>query len=111
VDVIDSSALRIRLEGKRVIFALVHPDKIEMGLPPNFELKLGPEVRAQVDQAAEVALDLEQTPAIGSRQLGVMLALHRALRHRFSKLKLLNAHQNVRRLLELSRTSQFFELS
>ncbi|MBW7906837.1 MAG: STAS domain-containing protein [Phycisphaerae bacterium] len=113
VPALDVSALghlKTRVEGGLVTFTLVRPEGIEHGLPPSFELRLGPELQALVDRGAEVVLDMENIAGVGSRQLGVMLALYRALRSRHPRLRLLNAHENVRRLLALSRTSQFFEI-
>lgn len=114
VPALDVSALghlKTRVESGRITFTLVRPEGLEHGLPPSFELRLGHELQALVDRGAEVVLDMQNVAGVGSRQLGVMLALYRVLRSRHPRLRLLNAHENVRRLLELSRTAQFFEIA
>lgn len=58
----------------------------------------------------EVYLDLQQIPAISSRQLGLMLSLKKALKGRCELVKVRGVRENVRRLLEITHTLQFFEL-
>lgn len=108
--VTDLDCLEVRLERGQVVFTLIPPKGIELGLPPNYELRLTDELRAIIEKPTEVVLDLREVSAVNSRQLGIMLALHRALRPRTPRLKLLHVHDNIRRLLEISRTRQFFEI-
>lgn len=58
----------------------------------------------------DVYLDLQQIPAISSRQLGLMLSLKKALKGRCERVKVRGVRENVRRLLEITHTLQFFEV-
>jgi anti-anti-sigma regulatory factor len=55
-------------------------------------------------------MDLQELPAISSRQLGLMLALQKALADRHDKLCITGLSTGVRRLLNLTRTAQFFDI-
>ena len=57
-----------------------------------------------------ISLDLQGVPAISSHQLGLMLAVHKALREKLGKLPVTGASDTVRKLLEMTNTAQFFEL-
>lgn len=107
--VTELDCLEVRLESGCLVFTLIQSKGIELGLPPSYELRLTDELRDVIDKPTDVVLDLAGVSAVNSRQLGVMLALHRALRPRCPRLRLRNVHENIRRLLEISRTKQFFE--
>lgn len=102
----------VRREPARLIFTLAPADELTLaaaGADPTFADRL---LRLHDDaRPAEVLIDLENIPAISSRQLNSMLALHRALRPRHPKLHIANVSPTVRRLLEVSRTAQFFEFT
>jgi len=56
-------------------------------------------------------MDLQGLPAISSRHLGLMLALQKALAGHYQRLPMTGISDGVRRLLNLTRTAQFFEIS
>lgn len=104
--------LTIERTGAFVRFRLSVPSEIDTELPADYEKVLAEQVRRVLAASPpeRYLLDLQDTPAISSRQLGVMLALQKALRPYLARLPLAGASPAVRRLLEVSRTEQFFEL-
>ena len=94
-------------------FTLAAPTQPVLELPANLERQLGERLAnllAAGDRPA-VVLDLEGIPAISSRQLGVMLTLSKVLRDSVPRLPLKGVSGGVRRLLEVTRTDQFFEIT
>lgn len=81
-------------------------------VPGNFHQALADRLRTVIGESGPVDIffDLQQIPAISSRQLGLMLALKKALRGRCEKIRVSGVRENVRRLLEITQTLQFFEL-
>jgi anti-anti-sigma factor len=61
--------------------------------------------------AARVTLDLKSLPAISSHQLGLMLAVQKALREKMNRLPVVGVSESVRKLLEMTNTAQFFDIS
>lgn len=89
---------------------LMGPD-LSPEIPPDYDLHLA-ERFADVLTATAPALqvDLAGHHAISSRQLGVLIALQRALRPKFAQLRLSHVAPPVVRLLDVTRTRQFFEI-
>ena len=81
-------------------------------LPPDYERFLVERLRPLLDpgKSPAVEIDLENLPGISSRQLGLMLALQKALADHYEKLCVTGLSDGVRRLLNLTRTEQFFEI-
>lgn len=102
---------RIARDGDRWRIELALGHDISVELPQDYDLHLSERFADVLACAApEVCVDLASHPAISSRQLGVLIALQRALRPKLRTLRLRNAGPAVLRLLDVTRTRQFFEL-
>lgn len=104
--------LAVQRDGQRVCLSFVESEAILAELPPELDTYLEQRLGELLETSArpDVVFDLHNAPGISSRQLGVLLALHKTLRPRVSRLPLTGVSENVRRLLEMTRTAQFFEL-
>jgi anti-anti-sigma regulatory factor len=109
----DLGPLTLTQEGDRWRFTLTTPSEMMLELPSDYERflteRLEPMLRASA--LPPIEMDLRGLPAISSRQLGLMLALQRALADRCEKLCVTGLSDGVRRLLNLTRTEQFFRIS
>lgn len=78
--------------------------------PPNLEALIANAVRGQADHVTgrRVCIDLENLPAISSKQLGAMLAVRKACRSD-QKVRVLRLRPNVRELLQVTKLGDFFE--
>lgn len=101
--------LTMRQTAHGVVFTLSEPGDIALELPTDYEQVLARQL-AELAGAPGVAVDLHGIPAISSRQLGVLIALQKALRTQTPRLPLLGVAPAVKRLLDISQTAQFFEL-
>jgi anti-anti-sigma regulatory factor len=94
-------------------FTLTNPNEMTLELPPDYEQflrkRLEPFLKSRAEPAIE--MDLEDLPAISSRHLGLMLSLRKALADRCEHLQVRGISPGVRRLLKLTRTSQFFDIA
>lgn len=93
-------------------FTLSDPQEMLLELPSDYEELLANRL-GDFRKNAEpppVVMDLENVPAISSRQLGLMLALRKVCDTWSGKARIVNIGPAVRRLLNLTRTEQFFEL-
>ena len=108
----DLGPLTLNREGDVLRFTLADPERMTLDLPPNYEHHLTHELAEVIGTQPQVraTIDLQDLPAISSRQLGVLLALHKALRERIGRLPVTGVSEPVRRLFELTRTDQFFEV-
>lgn len=108
----DISPLELQRSGNHLRFVLKPQDEILPELPADFEELLAHSL-ADVFEGAETVtaeIDLGQTPALSSRQLGSLIALRKVLRERFDRVPIHGVSGSVRHLLELTRTDQFFEV-
>ena len=110
-DAPDLGPLSLGQDGERWRFTLTSPEEMTLELPPDYEHFLSERLKPVLGARAEprVVMDLQGLPAISSRQLGLMLALHKALSKRVDRLPITGISDGVRRLLDLTRTAQFFE--
>jgi len=78
--------------------------------PHNLEAMIHNAVRGEADRVSgrRVCIDLENLPAISSKQLGAMLAVRKAC-HSDQKVRVLNLRPNVRELLLITKLGDFFE--
>lgn len=108
----DLGPLTLNREGDVLRFTLAAPEQMTLDLPPNYENHLEHQLAEVLAAQPQVraTMDLQDLPAISSRQLGVMLALHKALRARIGRLPVTGVSEPVRRLFEMTRTDQFFEV-
>lgn len=102
--------LEILAEHDAVRFRLL-PHTITAELPTDYEQTLFSRLTTLPAQT-RVLLDLDGTAAVSSRELGVLLTLRKVLAEArgHERLRLTGVSSAVRRVLEVSRTSQFFEI-
>jgi anti-anti-sigma factor len=107
----DLGPLTLSQEGGRWRFTLTAPGAMTLELPPDYESFLGERLEPMLGSSGKpsVVMDLQGLPAISSRQLGLMLALHKTLSRHCGRLPITGISDGVRRLLDLTRTAQFFE--
>lgn len=109
----DLGPLTLSQYADRWRFTITSPSEMMLELPPDYErfllAKLEPLLAAAREPAIE--MDLQNLPAISSRQLGLMLALQKALADRYQRLCVTGISDGVRRLLNLTRTAQFFDIT
>lgn len=112
LETIDLGPLRLTRDTDGCCFTLAAPANLTLSIPPDYDrVILG--MLNDVAPSGEIRparMDLQNLPAISSRQLGLMLALFKALRSRHERLRLTGVHENVRKLLEMTKITQFFEL-
>jgi len=105
--------LSVTRVGQEWRFRLCSPGEMLLELPQDYEHQLAEGLRPLLSSGDKppVVLDLQGLPALSSRQLGLMLVLHKALRSRYERLPVSGVSPGVRHLLELTRTAQFFDVS
>lgn len=105
--------LKIVAVGDTWHVSLPSSDELAPDLPPNLDRLLLSEFTEFFRRATSnrVTLDLNGVPAISSHQLGLMLALQKALREKIGKLPITGASDSVLKLLEMTNTAQFFDVS
>lgn len=93
-------------------FTLANPAEQLLEVPPRFEAELAERLGALSPDGTppRVVLDLEGLPALSSRQLGVLISLHKAVRARAKRLPVVGTSAGVRHLFAVTRTGQFFEV-
>ena len=109
----DLGPLTLMHEGLDYRFVLSAPEQISLEIPPQYDSHIAGRLGEILPSDTEIScvMDLQGLPAISSRQLGLMLALHKALRGRVPRLPLTGVSRGVERLLDLTRTAQFFEIA
>lgn len=103
--------LKVVAAGKAWRISLPASDELMPDLPADLEKRLSSGLADLLRQSesSRIFLDLNNMPAISSHQLGLMLALQKALRDKLGKLPVSGASDTVRKLLEMTNTAQFFE--
>jgi ABC-type transporter Mla MlaB component len=109
----DFGPLTLARKGDRWQFTLTTPHEMTLELPPDYGEFVVKKLRRVfgADEKTTVEMDLKGLPAISSRQLGLMLALQRALADRCERLRVVGVSDGVRRLLDLTRTVRFFDIA
>lgn len=109
-DQLELGPLRFEQAASEITVAFVDPDAPALDIPGDYEQTLrdhlGPFLAAQ----QPFILDLGELPAVSSRQLGLMLTLHKVIQPQYHRLQLRGTTPGVRHVLELTRTRQFFDL-
>ena len=109
----DLGPLALTIEGYDWRFTLTAPTEMTLELPPDYEHFLREKLKRFFESSAKPAIemDLQNLPAISSRQLGLMLALQKNMSEHSQRLRMTGISPGVRRLLNLTRTEQFFEIA
>ncbi len=108
----DLSPIAWHQEGGRLVFVLQSQDEILPQLANDFEHVLSERLAGLLaaDTPLEARIDLQNLPAINSRQLGSLIALSKVLRPRLGAVALVGISPTVRHLLKLTKTDQLFKL-
>ena len=109
----DLGPLTLAAGGDLWRFTLTSSTEMMLELPPDYEhfLRERLERFLQLPGQPTIEMDLQDLPAISSRHLGLMLSLQRTLADRCERLRITGISPGVRRLLNLTRTSQFFDIA
>ena len=108
----DLGPLTLTQDADRWRFTLTAPSEMTLELPLDYQRFLSEKLRPLLtpSQSPAIEMDLQNLPAISSRQLGLMLALQKSLADRHERLCVTGLSTGVRRLLNLTRTAQFFNI-
>lgn len=108
----DIGPLRLKRRGPAWRLSWVNPAEPPLELPADYEAVLTRELAEMAREAPpeSIEMDLQQAVALSSRQLGVLIALHKALAGQTLRLPLVGVSDGVRRVLEMTRTARFFEI-
>lgn len=101
----------VEIGDTEVIFRFSDPTQMVLEVPSTLELDLHDlrdANRSEFD-SRDIVFDLQDVPAISSRQLGVLLAVRHAMAGD-RRLPLRGTQERVRRLLDMTRMEQFFEI-
>jgi anti-anti-sigma regulatory factor len=109
----DLGPLTLSQKGDYWRFTLTAPHEMTLELPPDYDRHLTAKLKPLFGPGSKpvVQMDLQNLPAISSRHLGLMLALQKALAGHYQRLPLTGISSGVRRLLNLTRTVRFFDIS
>lgn len=111
-EISDLGPFRIEPAGARWRLTLKPILDLAEETPRDFHVTLRARLDAVLGDSApiDIFLDLQEVPAISSRQLGLMLSLKKALAGRCDKVRVTGVRENVMRLLGITHTLQFFEI-
>ena len=108
---VDLSPFVLTIDDSAVTFRF-DPESLEQGFeyPPDLERVISGllETRPGLLEKRRLVIDLEELPAISSKQLGAMLAVRKAC-DVTDPIRLLNLRPNVRELLHITRLGDFFD--
>ncbi|MBU0638127.1 MAG: STAS domain-containing protein [Planctomycetes bacterium] len=109
---VDLGPLSLTDDGACCHFTFATPNDMLLELPPRYREELSAKLADVLPDSAErtYVLELGSLPGISSRQLGVMLTLHKVLRERIARLPLTEVSDAVRKLLKVTRTERFFDV-
>lgn len=82
---------------------------LDLEIPDNYEADLRDQLDELMAAGVRFELDLQNLPGVSSRQLGLLIILHKVVRDAQPRLPLRGVTPAVRHVLEVTRTSQFFE--
>ncbi len=109
MDSAEVGPLRIGIDDATVQFRFVDPDQLKLEVPRSLEQEL----RACLEQHADeisgkrFVIDLQDRPAVSSRQLGTMLTIRKTCEP-FGTVELSGVSDNVSYLLRLTRIAGYF---
>jgi anti-anti-sigma regulatory factor len=106
-DTIDLGPLRLSRDGDLATVTLSDPNAVTLEIPQDFEAETREKLSSVLDANIKLEVDLEDLPALNSRQLGLLLVLHKVCEPE-ARLKLRRVSSSVKRALELTRVDRFF---
>ncbi|MBN2445895.1 MAG: STAS domain-containing protein [Phycisphaerae bacterium] len=108
-ELIDLGPLTLVRDGDHATITFAQPDATILEVPEHYEDELHAALDPLLADGVSFAVDLAGRRAISSRQLGLMLTLQKTVRKRQPLLTLRGVTTGVQRVLEITRTAQFFE--
>ena len=103
------SGFRVSLEGDEAVCRFGPAGKASADTPPDLEQNFHDELQAGGRLAGKrLVVSLDTLPAMSSRQLGSLLAIHRAACPG-EKLVVRGVGRNIRELFEMTRMDAFFD--
>jgi len=106
---LDICGFVVSLEGDEAVCRFAGPSELGSGVPPTLEEAFRTELQPGGRLAGKsLVVSLSDTPALSSRQLGALLAVHRAAGGE-AKLVIRGVRPNVRDLFEMTRMAEFFD--
>lgn len=106
---LEIAGFRVSLEGDEAFCRFVGRDEPGADPPPNLEQDFRDALQPGGRLAGKrLVVSLDTTPAMSSRQLGSLLAIHRAA-GADQKLVVRGVRRNVRQLFDLTRMDKFFD--
>jgi anti-anti-sigma factor len=109
-ETVDLGPLKMAVGDDTAVVWLADPQAIVLEISEQYEDELQRALKQVLDSGRAVVLDLEDLPALSSRQLGLMLTLQKVVTPRQGKLPVWNVSPGVRRVLKMTRTGHFFAL-
>jgi anti-anti-sigma regulatory factor len=108
----DLGPLTLARDGDHWRFTITSPNEVMLELPPDYErfLTKALDRLERASREVQIEMDLGNLPGLSSRQLGLMLALQKALADHCERLPLTGVSPGVRQLLNITRTDRFFDL-
>jgi anti-anti-sigma regulatory factor len=109
-DRIDLGPLQLTRRQQCATLTLSDPDEVTLEIPAEYDQALHATIDQMLAEGVSVEMDLEGLPGISSRQLALMLTLRKLVLEQQPRLPLRGVTPGVQRVLELTRTCQFFEV-
>lgn len=106
-ETIDLGPLWMQRDGQQALVKLTDPNAVTLEIPQDFESEIRSKLEHVVADQVQVEADLEDLPALNSRQLGMLLVLQKVCCGD-QPLKLNGVSDTVKRTLELTRVDRFF---
>jgi anti-anti-sigma regulatory factor len=108
----DIGPVRIEIDASQVSFAFADPKAMTLEVPISLEEEITDYLAAHMADVTDkqYVIDLQNLPAVSSRQLGIMLTI-RKICEPLGPVRVEGVSQGVRYLLDLTRMSQYFDLS
>ena len=107
---LDLGPLQLTRALQRATLTLSDPDEVTLEIPAEYDQALQAAVGQMMTEGVTIEMDLQGLTGISSRQLALMLTLRKLVLERQAKLPLRGVTPGVQRVLELTRTRQFFDV-
>ena len=108
----DLLPLELHRTGNHLVFAFAPREDILPELPRDYEELLAAGLLDVLQEPAALTaeINLQDTPALSSRQIGSLIALQRVLRPRFERIPITGLSDGVRHVLGLMRVDRLFAI-
>jgi len=112
IETCEIGPLQVEMESSQLRFRFAAPDAITLEIPMSLEEELSSYLAEHQEHIAgrRLVIDLQDLPAISSRQLGIMLTIRKVCQP-IGTVELEAVSEGVRYLLNLTKMAQYFDLS